>query len=333
MQYQRNAEKATLRLQEMADKSREEALKTIKPFASDNVDVRLQVTSFLEFFTIEPVDRDPSGVLGRLEHLLDNRHDRFRSFVNQVAPKASKADVGNTEDVLETAMALNFIFKVVRHYLILAKKTKSLMIFVQLDMQLPLIMKMAEAYYSAQKGFSEGKPMGDGLGPLVALKLIAGNPVKPIAEEIVYSQINIFNRNALVLKAEGPGGVVGKPGEAVKQLVEENSGKIARIIMIDAAAKLEGETTGEVVEGIGAAIGDPGPEKYKIEEVATRYNIPVDAIICKMDLDEALTTMRKAVAEASDVIVERIKKSITERTKEGDTIIIAGIGNTIGVGQ
>jgi hypothetical protein len=103
--------------------------------------------------------------------------------------------------------------------------------------------------------------------------------------------------------------------------------------MIDAAAKLEGETTGEVVEGIGAAIGDPGPEKYKIEEAATKYNIPIDAIICKMDLDEALTTMKKEVAEASDVIIDKIKAAITERTKEGDVVIIAGIGNTMGVAQ
>jgi len=331
--YQRNVEKAVQRLQELSDKSREDALKSIKQFAPDNADIRLQVTNFLDFFAIEPVDRDPYGVLNRLDHLLDNRHDRFRDFVKQIAPKASKVDGENAEDVIEVAMALNFLFKVVRHFLILGKKTKSLMIFVQLDMQLPQLMKTAEAYYTAQKGFSEGRPWGDGLGPLVASKFIMGNPVKPIADEVVYAEVNISGRNALVLKAEGPGGVVGKPGEAVKQLVEQREGKVARIIMVDAAGKLEGENTGEVVEGVGAAIGDPGPEKFKIEDVAQRYKIPIDAIICKMDIDEALTTMKKAVAEASDTIVERVKKNIQDRTKEGDTVIIAGIGNTMGVGQ
>jgi len=331
--YQRNVEKATQRLQELAEKSKEEALNSIKPFTEGNADVRAKVTGFLDFFTIEPVDRDPFGVLTRLDHLLDARHDRFRAFVKQVAPKASVTETANTEDVLEVAMALNYVFKVVRHFLILGKKTKSLMIFVQLDMQLPLIMKQAEAYYAAQKTFTMGKPIGDGLGPLVASKLMYGSVSKPISQEVVYSEVDISGRKALVLKAEGPGGVVGKPGEAVKELVEDRKGKVARIIMIDAASKLEGETTGEVVEGIGAAIGDPGPEKYKIEEAATKYDIPIDAIICKMDLDEALTTMKKEISEASDTIVDKIKATITERTKEGDVVIIAGIGNTMGVAQ
>ena len=331
--YQRNVEKATQRLQELADKSKEQALNSIKPFTEANADIRAKVTGFLDFFTIEPVDRDPYGVLTRLDHILDTRYDRLREFVRQIAPKAGSSDTANTEDVLEVAMALNYVFKIVRHYLILGKKTKSLMIFVQLDMQLPLLMKTAEAYFTAQKGMSEGKPWGDGLGPLVASKLMYGGAVKPISQEVVYAEVDISNRKAIILKAEGPGGVVGKPGEAVKELVEGRKGKIARIIMIDAAGKLEGETTGEVVEGIGAAIGDPGPEKYKIEEAATKYNIPIDAIICKMDIDEALTTMKKEVAEASDKIVERIRTSIVERTKEGDVVIVAGIGNTMGVAQ
>lgn len=331
--YQRNVEKATVRLQELADKSKEEALKNIKPYAPENMDIRTKVSGFLDFFTIDPVDKDPFGVLTRLDHLIDTRHDRFREFVKQIAPKASASEIANTEDVLEVAMALNWVFKVVRHYLLLGKKTKSLMIFVQLDMQLPLIMKQAEAYFAAQKVFTLGKPIGDGLGPLVASKLMYGYPYKPISQEVVYSEVDISNRTTIVLKAEGPGGVVGKPGEAVKELVEARKGKVARIIMIDAAAKLEGETTGEVVEGIGAAIGDPGPEKFKIEDAATKYNIPIDAIICKMDLAEALTTMKKEVVEASDVVVERVKAAIVERTKEGDVVIVAGIGNTIGVAQ
>jgi len=331
--YQRNAEKATMKLQLLAEKSKEEALKNIQNFAPENIDVKSQITSFLDFFIIEPVDKDPFGVLNRLEHILDNRRDRIKLFISQIAPKAGKVEAANIEDVMEAAIALNFIFKIVRHYLLLGKKTKSLMIFIQLDMQLPLIMKIAEAYYKALKTFSSGKPIGDGLGPLVASRLMFGLPKQTIAEDIVCSEVNIENRKVYVIKAEGPGGVVGKPGEAVKRLVESLEGKVARIFMIDAASKLEGETTGEVVEGVGAAIGDPGPEKYKIEEVATKYKIPLDAIVCKMDIEEALTTMKKEIAEAADLIVNKIKKAIIERTKEGDIVIVAGIGNTIGIAQ
>jgi len=103
--------------------------------------------------------------------------------------------------------------------------------------------------------------------------------------------------------------------------------------MVDAAAKLEGERTGQVAEGVGAAIGDPGPEKYKIEEVATKYKIPLDAVTIKESIEEAVSTMRKEIVEGVEAAVERVKNIIRTRTKEGDVVILAGIGNTIGVGN
>jgi hypothetical protein len=331
--YQRNVEKAVDRLQAMSDKSREDIFKVVKPFNAENADIRASVNNYLEFFTIEPVSLDPFGVLGRLEHILDVRRERSMLFVSQVAPKADKHQKANIEDVIEAATAVNYIYKVIRHYLLLGKKTKSLMIFVQLDMQLPMIMKQAEAYYTAQRTFAAAKPIGDGLGPLVAAKFMVGSPKEAIAEEVVYSQVDVLGRKAYVLKAEGPGGVVGKPGEAVKQLIEKLGGKVNRVIMIDAGLKLEGENTGEVVDGVGAAIGDPGPEKFKIEDACVKYKIPLDAIICKMSLEDALTTMKKEVVESSETVYERVKQAIKERTKEGDTVIVAGIGNTMAVGQ
>ncbi len=43
--------------------------------------------------------------------------------------------------------------------------------------------------------------------------------------------------------------------------------------------------------------------------------------------------MRKEIIDGAEIAVERIKQLIQERTKEGDTVIVAGIGNTMGVGQ
>jgi hypothetical protein len=37
--------------------------------------------------------------------------------------------------------------------------------------------------------------------------------------------------------------------------------------------------------------------------------------------------------DAGEKVIERIKSLILERSKPGDTIIVAGIGNTIGIGQ
>ena len=133
------------------------------------------------------------------------------------------------------------------------------------------------------------------------------------------------------MKAEGPGGNVGKPGDAIRQVLQENNGKAAMIIMVDAALKLEGEKTGEISEGIGAAIGGIGTERFKIEEEATKFGIPVFAIVVKQSIQEAVTTMKKEIAEAAEPVIERIKHLVLERTKEGELVIVAGIGNTAGI--
>jgi hypothetical protein len=140
-------------------------------------------------------------------------------------------------------------------------------------------------------------------------------------------------RTAFVIKAEGPGGNVGKPGDAVKEVIEENKGKIAMVVMIDAALKLEGENLGEVAEGVGAAIGGPGVDQFKIEEELLKYHIPINALVVKEDVGDAVSPLRKEIFDSIDSVIERIKEVVKERTKEGDTIIIAGVGNTIGIGQ
>jgi hypothetical protein len=137
----------------------------------------------------------------------------------------------------------------------------------------------------------------------------------------------------LVLKAEGPGGNVGKPGDAVKTLIEENKGKIAAVIMIDAGLKLEGEALGEIAEGIGAAIGGPGVDQFKIEEAVVAEKIPLYAVIIKEDIGDAVSMMRKEISDAADKAIERVRDVVKERTKESDQIIIVGVGNTIGIGQ
>ena len=148
---------------------------------------------------------------------------------------------------------------------------------------------------------------------------------------MVAAETTLEGRRVIALKAEGPGGNVGKPGDAIRQVLQENSGKASMIIMVDAALKLEGEKTGEVAEGIGAAIGGIGTERFKIEEEATKFNVPVYAIVIKQSILEAVTTMKKEIADAVDPTIEKIKQLILETTKEGELVIIAGIGNTAGI--
>ncbi len=331
--WQRNIERALRNLEKWAGEGKDRSMKTILDKGKPTSNPKSAVDEYMEFFMIEPVDRDPAGVLGRLEHLLDVRKRYSENIVAKIAPSAGTEERANIEVVLEAAMALNFIFRVVRHYLILGKKTHSLFIIMQLEMQIPLIEKLAESYYKALDAFVKGTPIGDGIGPMVASKMMDGAPKIEVPEEFVRGDINIDGRNVVILKARGPGGRVGKPGLAVQKVIEQYSGKVAGIITIDAALKLEGEKTGEIVQGVGVALGDPGPEKHRIEQVATDYNIPIQAVIVKQAMEEAITYMKKEIADSVDNAIARVKEIVNEMGKAGETIIVVGIGNTLGVGQ
>jgi hypothetical protein len=329
----REVESSLYKLKFIKDEGRKVAIETIKEIGKPTTDPTARVDRFLEYFTIGPQNLDPAGIVWKLEHILDVRDVRLKDEVKMMAPVADETQANNLENTLEAAMALNYIYKVIRHFYLLGKKTLSLYIIMQIQMLLPLIMREAEAYASALKAFAFGEPIGDGAGALVAGRLMHGYEITKVQKDCVVATVPIEGRTAFVIKAEGPGGNVGKPGDAIEHVVNETKGKIATIIMIDAAAKLEGEEVGEVAEGIGAAIGGPGVDQFKIEESILKYHIPINAIIVKEDIGDAVSPMRKEIFDAVDKAIERIKQVLLERTKEGDTVIIAGVGNSIGIGQ
>jgi hypothetical protein len=329
----REVEGSLYKLKYIKDEGRKIAIETIKEVGKPQADPTVRVDRFLEYFTISPQSIDPAGVVWKLEHILDVRDTRFKDEVKLMAPASDETQTNNLENTLEAAMALNFIYKVIRHFYLLGKKTLSLYIIMQIQMILPLVMREAEAYANALKAFAYGQPIGDGAGALVAAKLMHGYETRKMEKDCVAATVPFEGRTAYVIKAEGPGGNVGKPGDAMKTIIEENDGKIATIVMVDAAMKLEGEEVGEVAEGVGAAIGGPGVDQFKIEESVLKYHIPINAVIIREDIGDAVSPMRKEIFEATDKAIERIRQVILERTKEGDKVIIAGIGNSIGVGQ
>jgi hypothetical protein len=329
----REVESSLYKLKYMKEEGRKTAIETIKEIGKPQTDPSAQVDRYLEYFTISPQSMDPSGIVWKLDHILDVRDTRLKDEVKLMAPATDEVQVNNLENTLEAAMALNYIFKVVRHFYIQGRKTLSLYVIMQLQMILPLVMKEAEAYASALKAFAYGQPIGDGAGALVAAKLMHGYETRKLPKDCVVATVPVENRTAFIIKAEGPGGNVGKPGDAVKAVIDENEGKIASVIMIDAGLKLEGEAVGEVAEGIGTAIGGPGVDQFKIEESLVEYHIPINAVIVKEDIGDAVSPIRKEISDAVDKAIERVKSVILERTKEGDKVIIVGVGNTIGIGQ
>lgn len=328
-----NMSGAIKKLEIMKFEARELTIKTLKEIGKPKNDITPRLNALLEQFLISPVNMDPAGIVWKFDHLLDVREEKFKDDVKRLAPEADNAQLNNMENLVEGSLALNTVYRIVRHFYLLGRKTQSFYLILQLQMILPLIMQEAEALVGATKAFARGQPIGDGVGPLVVSKLMKDKEKRKVEKDVVVSELMMDGRKILALKAEGPGGNVGKPGDAIKQLIEEREGKIAMVVMVDAAVKFEGEKTGDISEGIGAAIGGIGTERFKIEEEASKYKIPVHAVIVKESLQDAITPMKKEIVEATDNVITSIKSLLLERTQEAETIIIAGIGNTIGIGQ
>ncbi|WP_228369149.1 DUF1512 domain-containing protein [Candidatus Nitrososphaera gargensis] len=329
--------KSLVKLKTMKEGARKEAVDyiktTVKTTTSPSSDPAAGVDRFLEYFAIMPVDLDPNGIVRKLDHIMRVRDDRLRAEVRKLCAGASDQEVSKIENILEAATALNMIYKIVRHFYLMGKRTTSMFVLVQLQMVMPLLLEEAEALQKAINAFKRGQPIGDGIGPMVVGKMMLGKEKKLAARETVYSEDEYKGRKLYLLKAEGPAGTVGRPGEAITRLAGDMGIKIDAIIMIDAALKLEGERTGEVAEGIGAAIGGIGVEKYQIEEVATRLDIPVYAVIVKQSVQDAITIMRKEIADAFDKVTNTVYSVIEDKTSEGQSVMVIGVGNTMGVGQ
>ncbi|QIW24298.1 DUF1512 domain-containing protein [Sulfolobus sp. S-194] len=328
----RDIENGLVKLENFSKNAKKKTVELLKKNGAVNADELTE--KFAEWFTIDPVNVEPTDIISRMRLLIRTSEDKIKQLIMLSLPNLDPVTRSKIEVSAEIVNALNMIYKVIRHYLILGKKLQSYFILVQLQSIVPMLVKMAEAYEKAQDVFLKGIPVGDSLGPLVASRFLVNISEKwSPSREMIAGETEFEGRRLIVLKAEGPMATVGTPGEAVENVVSKLGGKVSRIITVDAAAKLEGEQTGSIAEGTGVAMGDPGPEKIAIERVAVKYNIPIDALIVKMSMEEAITEMPKEVYEAADKVVEMVKQLIKQRTQPGDTIILVGVGNTVGVAQ
>lgn len=325
--------KSLTKLKTMKDNARLDTIDYVKSMVPDKVDPSARVDKFLEYFAIMPVDMDPSGLVRKVEHVMRTKDERMRAEVRKICPGVDDYELSKVENILEAATALNMIYKVVRHFFLMGKRTTSMFVLVQLQMVMPLLLEEAEALKKAMGAFRNGQPIGDGIGPMVVGRMMLGKEKLQAAKETVYAEGEYAGRKLYLLKAEGPAGTVGRPGEAIQRLVGDLGIRLDAIIMIDAALKLEGERTGDVAEGVGAAIGGIGVEKYQIEDVATRYEIPLYAVIVKQSVQDAITVMRKEIADSFGKVTETVHAVIDDKTTEGQSVLVIGVGNTMGVAQ
>ena len=323
--------KSLTKLQHMRDKAKDEAVSAIIELGKPESDPKPRLEALLQFFAIHPNRMDPSGIVHRLEFLVDTADSRVKEEIKALAPSADETQIQNLHNLVETAQGLNSLYRTVRHHYLAGKKGGTIYSTMQIQMELPMIMEEAEAYFSFIDAFKQGKSIGDGVGPLVASKLMADAGMREVAEDMVAAEVAIEGRKVVVTRAKGPGGTVGKPGDAVVKLIEEYDHKLSLIVMVDAGMKLEGEDSGYVVEGVGAAIGGVGVDQFKIEEIAAKYGIPVYAMIVRQSLKEVLSPMTDTLNSSADEVIKRIGRVIRERTKEAETVLVVGVGNTIGI--
>jgi hypothetical protein len=321
-------EQEATEMEEMAEKSKSYILKSLSKSRKASPKVKENVSNFLEFFAISPVGADPYGIIKKIDHVIRNSDQRFNYFVNQIAPDFSEAKKRDLKGALEGAMMTHQIAKVVRHYLELVKKYKLFQLAMVIQMQIPLIKRQADAAMHATHAFIDGLPIGDGIGPLVAVNLMKGKPTLYKEEEFVVLETDFGGRRVFVSKAEGIGSSTGYPGKFLIKFMKKQ--RIDKMITIDAALKLEGEKTGSVAEGVGVAMGGSGVDRYEIEEIAVKNNIPLDAVAIKLSEEDALEPMKKDVLEAVPKAIEAARKAVL-RTPKKERILIMGVGNSCGV--
>jgi len=295
-----------------------------------------RVSNLIESVLIVPEDKDPYGIIAKLKHVVLAQDKTLTLEVKRLLPKAESIDIENLKNLLMAAHELNYIYKAVEHIYKQGRRFKSLWLLIQLQAQLPFLSEYVKALESSLESFSKGFPIGDSAGSMVAALFINkyasnGIQLEELAENTIAVEVPFNGRKVIVVKAKGPSGVTGRLDDALERLIIRRGEKPSVVVTVDASIKFEGEKSGTIVDGVGVAIGGLGIEKFNIEEITTKYGITLYAVLIKMSIPEAFSVMSKEVAESMEKALNRVEEIILERTKEGDTVILVGVGNTIGV--
>ncbi|ABL78104.1 DUF1512 domain-containing protein [Thermofilum pendens] len=289
-----------------------------------------RILSLIETRIILPVDLDPYGIVRKIKHVLRTSEVELEKEVSRIAKGASRTEVQRLSSLVEVARELNLVYKLVNHYYLIARKFKSLWLVLQLNAQMPFVLEEVKAIEGALESFSKGIPVGDSAGPLVAALLARkykGSFVEPVKDTEI-SQVTVDGKKVFIVKAKGPGSTTGHLEEALSWIFSRE--KVSLIVSVDAALKLEGEESGSVASGYGVAMGGIGVERFEIEELSTKHGVPLFAVLIKMSEAEALSVMTEKVYQGVQQAV-RIVEDIISRAPEGSSIVVLGVGNSLGV--
>ncbi len=301
-------------------------------------EIESRVRDLMEYVLIEPTSLETQGLVRKLKHVIWTYDERLEASVTNMMPSTERHVVQNFVNVMEVLRALNYVYKVVNHYYRLALKHRNPYPLAQIYILMPFIKETISALSSSIDAIIKGQPIGDSVGPYVAYKFIKEScksveEVRHTIKDTYIAKCVYDGRIVYVVKALGPGGTVGRLDDAVIYLIDRMGVRPKVLITVDASLKLEGEKTGSIADGVGVAIGGIGVEKFNIETIATTYGIPLYAILIKMGFREALTSMTSEIADAASVAVRKVGDVVRTYAKEGEEVILIGVGNTIGIGQ
>ncbi|MFH1631004.1 MAG: DUF1512 family protein, partial [Candidatus Aenigmatarchaeota archaeon] len=317
-------EQSAKKLEEMSNAANVLVARKSKDTSKEN---KAKIKEFTDFFVVEPSSLDPYGIVQKLDQTIRQMEKRFDEASDEIAGDLNDLEKRQINYGLRAALTLRQIAKIVRHNVELAKKFKNLQIAMIIQMQMPIIEKIAESELKGTEAFINGWPVGDSIGPLAAASLMDRS--KPISEDIVVGTTTIEGRYCFVLKATGPKPSLGRIDDAVQKILKNN--KIARVVTIDAMGKFEGEKSGSVAEGVGFAMGGIA-QRDLLENTLIPTKKPIDSIGIKVGLTEAILPMRKDIYDALPKVQIAIKRAV-RRAKKGQKIIIIGVGNSCGIGD
>jgi hypothetical protein len=319
------------KLEEYTISTKRDFLNYIKNNLTPKTDPSKKLDSFFDYFTIMPVDMDPNGIISKINHLVRSRDDFIRLQITGMFSNLSSVELSKLQNLLEIVITLQLFHKHTRHLYLTAKKQKNFPLILPLQMMIPFIMEESVALKDAMPAIKNGQPIGDSIGPMVVGQMMLNTTKESAAFETVWSKTTFEDRELFLLKAEGPNATVGRPGDGFEKIISNKKPDL--VIMIDASLKLEGEDSASIAKGFGAAIGGIGTERFKIEEISTKNGIPILALVVKQSIHEAITLMTQEIADKVNDVRDELYEMIRENTASGQTILVIGVGNTIGVSQ
>ncbi len=317
------------KIKTLENQSRSELLDFINTY--DNADIKYKkIEQMIDYFTIFPTNIDPAGIINKIKHIIRNRDQQTNSTLHLMFPDCDKLTIAKFQTLLEIVTTIRSFYKAVNHIFLTARKHHNYPLILPLQLTLPFIMEETMALKDSIWAIKNGKPIGDGIGPLVINNMIKNISTKhDDIDQTIWCTSFYNERKLYFLKAKGPYPIVGKLGDAIELLSSKYKQNL--IILIDASLKLEGEKSASVFCGFGVAMGGIGVDKFQIEEIASKYKIPVFSIIVKQSIQESLTTMTKEISETVDYIKSIIYNVIEENVSSNQSVLLVGVGNTSGI--